>query len=931
MKLPGWNPLVALLPRLLVAILLTSVANVGRAEEPRRWNVLFAIADDWGWPNAGAYGDPAAATPNFDRLAREGTLFEQAYVSSPSCTPSRGAILTGQWHWRLEGAANLWSIFPDKFATFPETLTRNGYACGVYLKAWGPGRTETPGRLLDGKRYPSFRDFLEKKPADQPFFFWLGSSDPHRPYEAGAGKASGIDLAKIRVPKCFPDVDVVRSDIADYASEVTRFDSLVGDAIRILEERGELDRTIVIVTSDHGMPFPRGKTNLYDTGVRVPLVIRWPGKEGGRTVPDFVSLTDVAPTVLELAGLEAPAEMTGRSLRPLFTSSKSGQVDSRRDHVLFGRDRHTACQESPDPGGYPCRGLRNDRFLYIRNFTPDRWPSGTPDYPHATNPGSWLGDCDNGPTKTYMVEQQDRDAEHRRLYDLAFAKRPAEELYDLAADPDQLENVAADPRYAPERKALASQLEQELRETGDPLVVGGADALETHPYLGQGVKHPDWKPQTVRCWTFEADVTPPLGHRLLTGLRKPAESVDDPLFAKGFVLAPEGEPPVVYCSVDWAEIRNDAYDRWREALAEAAGTPRERVLVSCIHQHDTPLADLTAQKMLEEAGVDGQIIDPAFHERVVTSVAQALRDGKARARSVTQIGYGQARADGLGSNRRYTRPDGSVTYGRYSAGGSPEARNAEEGTIDPFVKSLSFWDGDQPIVVLSSYATHPMSYYGTARVSADFPGRARDLRQAATPGTLQIYASGASGNITVGKYNDGKPESRPIFADRLKTAMQAAFEGSAKAPLERVEVRSVPLVLEPRDAANFTQADLEARLARSSDPHGQELAAMGLSWRKRVERNQPIDVPVVDLGPVQLLLLPAEIYVEYQLFAQSVRPDRFVMTIGYGECAPGYIPIERAWTEHDENLGDWCWVNPGMQPRIESAIRTLLRGDRAPQ
>lgn len=915
---------------LVVALAVVLDASLEQAcaadTKPERLNILFAIADDWGWPFAGAYGDPVAQTPTFDRLAREGTLFHHAYVSSPSCTPSRGAILTGQWHWRLEGGANLWSIFPDKFKSFPEMLGEHGYFCGVTAKGWGPGSTETPSRPIEGKRFKGFREFLAARPAGEPFCFWLGSSDPHRPHEEGSGKAAGLDLSKIRLPACFPDVEVVRSDVADYLVEVQKFDALVGDAVKALEERGELERTVIVMTSDHGIPSPRGKTNLYDTGTRVPFVVRWPGSAGGRKSDEFLSLTDVAPTFLEVAGVEKPADMTGKSLAGMFRGA-ANSTDSHRDHILFGKERHTACQEAPDPGGYPCRGLRTKDFLYIRNFTPDRWPSGTPNYEIATNPGSWLGDCDNGPTKTYMVEHQNDDALHRRLYDLAFAKRPAEELYDLKADPDQLNNVAADPKYAEALKQYAANLEAELRETGDPRIVGGAEAFETHPYLGSGVKHPDWKPKKVSFWTFEADVTPPIGHRLMTGVRKIATAVDDPLFAKGFVLAEDGTPPVVYCSVDWAEIRNDAYDRWREALAEAAGTTRERVLVSCIHQHDTPLGDLTAQKLIEEAKVDGQIIDPAFHEQTVMAVANALRAGREKSQAVTHFAFGNGKAEQLASNRRYERPDGTFTYGRYSGGGSNEARNAGEGTIDPFVKSLSFWNGDDPLVVLSVYATHPMSYYGTSRVSADFPGRARDIRQAATPKTLQIYASGASGNVTVGKYNDSKPESRPIFADRLAKAMQLAFDNSKKVPIERVGFRLGELTLTPRETGGCSQADLEAALANAADPRRQELAALGLSWRKRAASGQPIDVPVVDLGQAQLILLPAEIYVEYQLDAQAVRPDRFVMTIGYGECAPGYIPIERAWDEGDENLRDWCWVAPGMQPRIEAVVRHLLRGD----
>jgi hypothetical protein len=449
------------------------------------------------------------------------------------------------------------------------------------------------------------------------------------------------------------------------------------------------------------------------------------------------------------------------------------------------------------------------------------------------------------------------------------------------------------------------------------------------------------EPGTFRLATFSADVTPPLGHRLLTGRRMLAEAVDDPLEARGFVLLPPGEKPLVYVSVDWVEIRNDAHDRWREALAEAAGSVRERVLVSCIHQHDAPLADLEAQRLLEAAGSEGQIIDLGFHERAVRAVAGALKEALPRARRLTHFGAGQAEAKQLGSNRRFLNADGTPNYSRYSAGSGEAAYNAAEGTIDPYVKALSFWDGETPLCVLSVYATHPMSHYGTGRVSSDFPGIARARRQADDADVFQIYASGCSGNVTVGKYNTGATELRPVFADRLYRAMQAAFLETQRQPLERVEFRSTPLRLEPRTSAGFSAADLTAALADRADPRKQEMAAMGLSWRKRADAGYQLDVPVLefvsaDRNPVSsrnrvsdsrvvLLLLPGEIYVEYQLSAQQLRPDDFVVTLGYGECAPGYIPIERAWEEDDQNLRDWCWVAPGMEPRVREALRAALK------
>jgi len=475
-----------------VAVAASAMTASSATADDARPNILFAIADDWGWPHAGAYGDPVVKTPTFDRLAEEGVLFHHAYVSSPSCTPSRGAILTGQWHWRLKSAANLWSVFPDEFAVYPEILAQAGYEIGHTGKAWGPGRTETRSRQLAGSRYRNFRAFLNARDKSMPFCFWLGTSDPHRPFKKGSGEASGMDLSKIELPAAFPDAPEVRGDVADYYFEVQRFDKLVGDAVAALEEIGELDNTLVVMTGDHGMPFPRCKSNLYDCGTRVPLAIRWPEKAPGeRATTDFVSLTDLAPTFLEAAGVKIPEEMTGRSLMPILTSDKSGRIDSARDYVLVGKERHVPSQEKPDMGGYPCRGIRTHKYFYIRNFKPDRWPNGTPDYENAAMPGNWYADTDNGPTKTYMIQNKDKDAAHRKLYELAFAKRPAEELYDLEKDPHQLNNVAGDPAYAEVKKELSQRLMAELKKTRDPRVIGGVD-FDAFPYLGGGPKHPDW-------------------------------------------------------------------------------------------------------------------------------------------------------------------------------------------------------------------------------------------------------------------------------------------------------------------------------------------------------------------------------------------------------------------------------------------------------
>ncbi len=431
-----------------------------------------------------------------------------------------------------------------------------------------------------------------------------------------------------------------------------------------------------------------------------------------------------------------------------------------------------------------------------------------------------------------------------------------------------------------------------------------------------------------RLATFSADVTPPIGHPLLAGatVTPAASRIDDPLFAKGFVLS-GGDRPVVVVSVDWCEIRNDAYDRWRDVLAEAAGTSRERVLVTSIHQHDSPLPDLEAQRILDKHGCQGRVFDLEFHERVVQSVAKALRESLPRSQRVTHIGLGQALVKELASNRRYLGADGKPHFDRSSmSGGDRIKHEAPEGTVDPWLKTLSFWNGETPLCALSTYAIHPMSYWGTGWVTSDFPGLARERRQADDTKVFQIYASGASGNVTAGKYNDGRHDNRPVLARKLHEAMVAAWNDTKKVPLTTAEFRSAPLRLEPRDTPGFTVDDL-TKLLSHTDPRKQSLAALGLSWRKRADAGHKLIVPAIDFGKAQLVLLPGESYVEYQLLAQQLRPDSFVMVMGYGECAPGYVGTDRAWKEDDGNLHDWCWVGPSETAMTE-ALKTVLQSRR---
>jgi len=447
-------------------------------------NILFCIADDWGWPHAGVYNDKVVKTPTFDRLANEGVLFEHAYVSSPSCTPSRSAILSGQYHWRLGESANLWSTLDINTPVYPLLLEEAGYHVGHWRKCWGPGDLKAGGytdKNPGGKEYTEgFKQFIEARADGAPFSFWLGASDPHRGYEKGSGKASGIDIDKVQVPTFYPNEEVIRSDIADYYFEVQRFDNDVNNAIQLLEEVGELENTIIVMTGDHGMPFPRCKSNLYDMGVRVPLVIRWGDKvKGNRRVKDFVSLTDLAATFLEVAGVNIPEEMTGKSLEPILLSEKEGLINPKRDHVIFGKERHVPGQLAPSLNGYPSRGIRTEQYLYIRNIYPERWPVGVPK--GSSHPMDTFPDCDNGPTKTFLIEHSN-DSKYEQYYKWSFAKRPAEELYNIRIDPDQINNLAGNPKYDNEKRELSEKLNTLLLDSKDSRMTGEGYKFDKYPY-----------------------------------------------------------------------------------------------------------------------------------------------------------------------------------------------------------------------------------------------------------------------------------------------------------------------------------------------------------------------------------------------------------------------------------------------------------------
>ena len=459
-------------------------------------NFLILMSDNHSWNHLGCYGDATVKTPNIDKLAEEGVRFTHAFCPSPSCTPARAAMLTGQDIWRLEEGANLWGTMPSHFAAYTDLLEQAGYLVGYEGKGWGPGDHEAGGwtRNPAGQRYGSFEEFYNERERGQPFCYWFSSRDPHRPYRAGGGEKAGYDLESIAVPPYLPDDPAVRGDIADYYAEIEHFDGEVGEHLGLLSEFGATADTVVIVVCDNGWQMPRGLANLYDSGTRLPLVVSMPQRfPGGRVVEDFVSLTDFAPTILDLAGVPIPGDMTASSFVPILASNQHGLVDPQRSFVVTARERHAFVRQGGP--GYPARALRTHDHLYIRNYAPQLWPAGDPPL---------YGDVDAhmlqfpSPTKMFLLQRPD-DPEYRSLFDLAFAKRPAEELYDLATDPHQMNNVANDPAYESTRAELSARLQEYLRSTSDPREVGGPMKWEKAQYFKESDLRPEPSPEAINA------------------------------------------------------------------------------------------------------------------------------------------------------------------------------------------------------------------------------------------------------------------------------------------------------------------------------------------------------------------------------------------------------------------------------------------------
>jgi N-sulfoglucosamine sulfohydrolase len=491
---------------LISPLILSKCNRVSESSNKAAPNILIAMGDDISFPHMGAYGTNWVKTPGFDRVAGHGILFNNAYTPNAKSSPSRACFLTGRNSWQLEEAANHIPYFPAKFKTFFESLDEHGYYTGYTAKGWAPGvALDNNGipRQLTGKAFNSkktvppttgisnidyagnFEEFLNSRKDKKPFCFWYGSNEPHRGYEYGSGVTKGGKNIT-DIPKVFgfwPDKEVIRNDMLDYAYEIEYFDNQLVRMLEILEKRGELENTIVIVTADNGMPFPRVKGQAYEYSNHMPLAIMWGKgiKNPGRKIYDFISFIDFAPTLLDAAGIKQSEcgmqPIKGKSFTDIFHTSKKGLVNKNRDHVLIGKERNDVGR--PDDVGYPIRGIIKEGFLFLKNIKPERWPAG--------NPETGYLDVDGSPTKTLILNMR-RSGTSVAYWKLCFGMRNDEELYNIGKDPECLKNLASDAGYNTLKRNLNGQLYTELLEQDDPRMYGKGDIFDKYPHAQKTTK-----------------------------------------------------------------------------------------------------------------------------------------------------------------------------------------------------------------------------------------------------------------------------------------------------------------------------------------------------------------------------------------------------------------------------------------------------------
>ncbi len=426
----------------------------------------------------------------------------------------------------------------------------------------------------------------------------------------------------------------------------------------------------------------------------------------------------------------------------------------------------------------------------------------------------------------------------------------------------------------------------------------------------------------LKAGVFAVDASPPVGSPLAYD---PTKGVEHPLSCRGVVLIGDGRP-VVLCAVDWIGIGNDGQTEFRAALAEAAATSPDRVAVHTLHQHDAPECDFSVDRLLAPFGIDREVHDVDFERGVIKRAAAALREAAKTARRVTHVGEGQAIVDKVASNRRILGSDGKVEHVRWSACVDPKVRAKPVGTIDPMLKMITLWDGETAVAALTYYATHPQSYYRTGLANPDFPGLARDQRQEST-GVPHIHFDGAGGNVTAGKWNDGAHANRQILADRLADGMERAWKSTRKLPVTARDLGWTSLAVALPVATHLDEAKLLKTLAdKSAKTTARAKAANDLAWLRRCRAGGTIDLGCLRIANARVLHLPGELFIEYQLAAQALRPDLFVAVAAYGDYAPGYIGTAAAYPQGGyETQPTSSLVAPGVELVLNQAIARLLR------
>lgn len=513
------------------SILAFSCTSDKGEKEKQRPNILIAISDDQSFPHTSFAGCEFINTPAFDRIAEEGIYFTNCMAASPGCAPSRSALVTGRHHWQNEQSGQHAAGWMAKYVPMVDMFEKAGYHAGFTSKGVSPFRygesidgailreSDAAGirfdkyeyeegsyekivpanKINDNNYYANFEYFMSEREEGKPFYFWYGSTEPHRAFEKNSWKRHGKKLEDVDVPEFLPDNEIIRGDILDYAVEIEWFDHHLSKMLNYLDSIGELENTIVIVTSDNGMAFPRAKANAYEYGIHVPFTISYPTEiSGGRVVDDPIGFIDLAPTLLEMTGTSSDGmlPMSGKSISHILTSDKSGIVDPSREYVFSGRERHSSSRWKNL--GYPQRAIRSKDFLFIWNLKPERWPAGAPqsyaseektelnpmygiqpDGNHISNQA--FTDIDACPTKSFLVENHE-DEDVKPYFDLAVGLRPEYELFNIKEDPYCLNNLAGKTEYSNVENKLRVALLEELQRSQDPRIVGpDKDVFDSYP------------------------------------------------------------------------------------------------------------------------------------------------------------------------------------------------------------------------------------------------------------------------------------------------------------------------------------------------------------------------------------------------------------------------------------------------------------------